>query len=358
MYKASSSVLSAAIAFSTIILIGESLALILDFSNNAFLQQYVSSNTGLLGLQIGVLAILAMGAAFLVYRRASSGSVILDEPERVVTSAPQANIQQPAQGGFKVLSDTRHLFVRSLKKLLRNPILLFFSLFQPVIFIVLFTQLFSSFGAFLPAAAKGDYTKFAVAGIVLQNGFSSAFQSGTSMVDDLRSGFLVKMLATPVSRTAILLGRISTDMFRMVVQSSIIFFLAFLLGAYPDTGVPGYLLMLATIAFFGLAWSGISLSIGLKTKSAETVFGIAGTLTFPLLFMSTALVPAERLPAWMRTVSQFNPISITVDAIRSTMLNGWVSNPAATILTAYGVIALIGVVTIGTTLYLFKKVIS
>jgi len=363
MYKASSSVLSAAIAFSTIILIGESLALLLDLSNNAFLQQYVSSNADLLGLQIGVLSILAMGAAFVVYRRTSCGSVTLDEPERMVTSTTQANIQQPAQGGFKVLSDTRHLFVRSLKKLLRNPILLFFSLFQPVIFIVLFTQLFSSFGAILPPTV-GSYTKFAVAGIVLQNGFSSAFQSGTSMVDDLRSGFLVKMLATPVSRTAILLGRISTDMFRMVVQSSIIFFLAFLLGAYPDTGIPGYLVMLATIAFFGLAWSGISLSIGLKTRSAETVFGIAGTLTFPLLFMSTALVPFKNLPAWMQSVSKFNPISITVDAIRAMMIPDYFTkatppvDPTALILTAFGVIALIGVVTIGATLYLFKKVIS
>src|SRR5216683_117776 len=233
-----------------------------------------------------------------------------------------------------LLSDTSHLFVRSLKKLLRNPILLFFSLFQPVIFILLFTQLFGRF-AQLPGFPASNYTTFAVAGIVLQNGFSSAFQSGTSMVDDLRSGFLVKMLATPVSRAAILLGRISTDMFRMVIQSSIIFFLAFLLGAYPYTGIPGYLAMLGIIAFFGLAWSGISLSIGLKTRSAETVFGIAGTLTFPLLFMSTALSPRGFLPDWMKTVSDFNPISLTVEAIRAIMLNGY---DAGKILTAYGVI--------------------
>src|SRR5438093_2088507 len=150
-------------------------------------------------------------------------------------------------GEMTLLSDTSHLFVRSLKKLLRNPILLFFSLFQPIIFMLLFTQLFSRF-AQLPGFPASNYTVFAVAGIVLQNGFSSAFQSGTSMVDDLRSGFLVKMLATPVSRPAILLGRISTDMFRVVVQSAIIFFLAYLLGAFPVTGFPGYLLMLATIA--------------------------------------------------------------------------------------------------------------
>src|SRR6266540_6648277 len=264
-----------------------------------------------------------------------------------------------------LFSDTSHLFVRSLKKLFRNPILLFFSLFQPIIFLLLFTQLFSKFAdlpGFLQLTGATSYLAFAASGIVLQNGFSSAFQSGTAMVDDLKSGFLVKMLATPVSRTAILLGRISTDMFRMVVQSSIIFFLAFLLGAYPDTGIPGYLLMLATIAFFGLAWSGISLSIGLKTKSAETVFGIAGTLTFPLLFMSTALVPAGLLPDWMQSVSRFNPISITVDAIRGLFLSNSpqfaTTNVAATVLTAFGVIGAIGAVTIGTTLYLFKKVVS
>ena len=262
--------------------------------------------------------------------------------------------QTSDQGWLRVFSDTKYLFVRSLKKLLRNPILLFFSLFQPIIFILLFTQLFSRF-AQLPGFPASNYTVFAVAGIVLQNGFSSAFQSGTSMVDDLRSGFLVKMLATPVSRPAILLGRISTDMFRVIVQSAIILLLAYLLGAYPITGILGYLLILVTIAFFGLAWSGISLSIGLKTKSAETVFGIAGTLTFPLLFMSTALAPANFLPDWMKTVSQYNPISITVDAIRALMINGY---EVGTILTAYGVIALIGVITLGTTLYLFRKVVT
>jgi len=361
MYKPTNSTLTAVVAFFMIIVFGESVALLMDYSNNTFLQQYVSANVTSVVAEVGILGVIAFGLAFLIFRRASSDSVTLEEPQSMMTASSE--IQLPiSTGRMKVLSDTRHLFVRSLKKLLRNPILLFFSLFQPIIFIVLFTQLFSAFARQLPAGLGNNYTTFAVAGIVLQNGFSSAFQSGTSMVDDLRSGFLVKMLATPVSRTAILLGRISTDMFRMVVQSSIIFLLAALLGATPDTGIPGYLVMLATIAFFGLAWSGISLSIGLKTKSAETVFGIAGTLTFPLLFMSTALVPVGLLPNWMATVSTYNPISITVDAIRATMMANHPYyanvNVPGTILTAFGVIALIGVVTLSTTLYLFKKVIS
>src|SRR3989442_1720743 len=159
--------------------------------------------------------------------------------------------------------------------------------------------------------------------MVLKKVFLSSFQWGTAVVDVLKCGFLSKMLATLVSGPAILLGRIFSDVFRVIAQSSIILGLAFVLGASADTGIPGYLLMLVIIAFFGIAWSGISLALGLKTKNSETVFGIAAFLTFPLLFMSTALVPPSFLPGWMAQVSQFNPISITVDGLRTIMLPGF-----------------------------------
>ena len=252
-----------------------------------------------------------------------------------------------------VFSDTYYMFVRWMKKLARNPILLFFSLFQPIIFLVLFTQLFANFGKFFGVS----YVVFATSGIVLQNAFSSAFQSGTAVVDDIRSGFLTKMLATPASRASILLGRLLSDAFRVTVQSIIILVLAYALGVFPATGLVGYPVVLLTVAFFGLAWSGISLALGLRTKSAETVFGIAGFLTFPLLFMSTALVTRQAMgAAWMQSVSDYNPISITVDAIRA-----WISPGAfdlSKVFEAYGVIALISIVTLGATLYEFRKVVS
>jgi len=258
---------------------------------------------------------------------------------------------------MSLLSDTGYLFVRAMKKLVRNPILLFFSLFQPIIFLVLFTQLFSKFasapGLFPPGVS---YLEYATAGILLQNAFSSSLQSGTSMVEELTTGYLQKMLVTPVSRAAILLGRLLSDATRAVVQSVIILVLAYALGFSMATGIPGILLTLFIIAFFGLAWSGISLAIGLKTKSAETVFGIGGFLTFPLLFMSTALVPAAAMPSWIGTVSSVNPISISVDAIRALSLVG--SYSTGTILEAIVVIAGIAVVTMGATLYLFRQVIK
>jgi len=255
------------------------------------------------------------------------------------------------------VSDTYHLFIRALKKLIRNPILLFFSLFQPIIFLVLFTQLFSKFasapGLFPPGIT---YLEYATPGILLQNGFSSALQSGTSIVDELNSGMLQKMLVTPVNRSAILLGRLVTDAFRVVVQSSIILVLAYILGFNVATGAGGIALMLVVIAFFGLAWSGISLAIGLRTRSAETVFGIGGFLTFPLLFMSTALVPAAAMPTWMSDVSSVNPISFAVNAVRDLSIPNWLV--ASDIVSAFIVIATIAIITLGATLYLFRKVVK
>jgi ABC-2 type transport system permease protein len=253
-----------------------------------------------------------------------------------------------------LLNDTGYLFVRYMKKLIRNPILLFFSLVQPIIFLVLFTQLFERF-ANVPGFPAESYLIFATPGILLQNAFGSALQSGNSIVSDIDSGYLQKMLVTPVSRYAILLGRLTSDAFRVLIQSTIIMVLAFPLGARPVTGLLGVLLMLLTIAFFGLAWSGISLAIGLKTKSSETVFAFGSFLTFPLLFMSTSLTPLEFMPDWIKTVSMFNPISYTVDAVRVLMINGFVWE---TILSAYFVIGFVALITLGSTLYLFRKVVS
>jgi ABC-2 type transport system permease protein len=265
---------------------------------------------------------------------------------------------------MSLFSDTYNLFIRALRKVLRNPILLFFSLLQPIIFLVLFTQLFSKFASVPGLFPSGlTYLEYATPGILLQNGFSSALQSGTSIVDELNSGMLEKMLVTPVNRSAILLGRLLSDAFRVVVQSVIILVLAYLLGFKVATGIGGILSLLVVIAFFGLAWSGISLAIGLRTRSAETVFGIGGFLTFPLLFMSDALVPTSAMPSWMASVSGFNPISFAVDAVRSlslpsSALGGLSLSLPGNLLTALSYIALIAIVTLGATLYLFRKVVK
>jgi ABC-2 type transport system permease protein len=255
-----------------------------------------------------------------------------------------------------LLSDTRYIFIRYMKKLVRTPILLFFSLFQPLLFLLLFTQLLTNLGNVPGVLPYGvSYLQFATAGILMQNAFGSALQSGNSIVADIDSGFLQKMLVTPVSRPAILLGRLSSDAFRVVMQTAIILALAYVLGAFVTTGIIGILLIFFTLAFFGLAWSGISLAIGMKTRSSETVFAIGGVITFPLLFLSPALFPISFLPDWVKVVSAFNPVSYAVVATRTLMITGF---DWGIILPAWGVIALVALITMSATLYQFRKVVS
>jgi ABC-2 type transport system permease protein len=71
--------------------------------------------------------------------------------------------------------------------------------------------------------------------------------------------------------------------------------------------------------------------------------------------MSTALVPVSLMPDWMQTVSDFNPITYAVNAVRALTLTGFDWGP---VLEAFGIIGLIAVVTMGATLYLFRKVVS
>jgi ABC-2 type transport system permease protein len=247
--------------------------------------------------------------------------------------------------------DVWFMFGRAMKKYLRSPVLIFFSLLTPVIFLALFTQLFNRLGS-MPGFPAGSYLQFAVAGILLFMAFSTALQSGSSIVDDFDSEYLSKLLVTPVSRPAILLGRLLSDALRVVIQSAIILLLAYLMGATFVTGAPGILLTLLIMALFGMAWSGISLSVGLATKSAETVSGLSMFLTFPLVFISTALMPLAFLPDWMQTISNINPISYTVNAVRVLSSTGF---EWGAILAAFGLLLLIAFLGLGTTMHQFRK---
>jgi len=247
--------------------------------------------------------------------------------------------------------DVWFMFERAMKKYLRSPALIFFSLLTPVIFLVLFTQLFSTLGN-VPGFPAGGYLQFAVAGILLMHAFTTALQSGSSIVEDFDSEYLSKLLVTPVSRPAILLGRLLSDALRIVIQSTIILVLAYLMGANFVTGALGILLILLTLAFFGMAWSGVSLSVGLATKNAETVSSLSMFLTFPLVFISTALMPLTFLPDWMQTISNLNPLSYTANALRVLASTGF---EWSTILAAYAPLLLIAFLGLGTTMHQFRK---
>jgi len=249
--------------------------------------------------------------------------------------------------------DTQSLFTRALTKIVRNPTLLFVNLFTPLLFLLLFSQLLQKLTS-LPGLS-GSYLTYLTPGILVLNAVTGSFQSGMSIVNDLNSGFLHKLLLTPVSRAAILLGRLMTDILVLIIQSTIIIVVAILLGLGIATGSLGLLLIFVTLAFFDLAWAGLLLAVGMKTRKAETVAAVGNLLAFPILFVSSALFPISIMPQWAQTVSNYNPVSYASNVTRYLIQGGltW-----STFVSAYAVIGLMAILTFAATLYQFRKVLS
>lgn len=252
-----------------------------------------------------------------------------------------------------LLYDTESLFDRSLTKLVRNPTLLGTNLAQPLLFLFLFSQLFQKLNLF--SAGSGSYLTYLTPGIVIMNACISSAQSGTAIVNDLNSGFLQKVLLTPASRPAILLGRLMTDVFMVLVQSVMTIIAAMLLGVVIVTGASGILLILATAAALELALSGFFLALGMRTRRLDTVSAVGSVLFFPLIFVSSAMFPSSFFPPWAQLVSALNPVSYTADLTRGLIQGGLVWTQFAS---AYAVTGLIALATFAATLYQFEKVIS
>ena len=252
------------------------------------------------------------------------------------------------------LSESLVLWVRQLRKLVRTPLLLFFALFQPLLFLLLFSQVFANLDR-LPGFAYDSYLQFLTPSIVALTALNSAFQSGIGMVTDIEDGLLDKFLIAPIRRSSILFGKVLADASRIAVQATVIIVVAFIMGARFETGLPGVGVMLVLAALFGVAWAGLSNVIALRTGNGELTMMIGILVTFPVLFLSTAFMPAILLPDWLDTVAQFNPITYIVEALRALVNDGWAWVAVGE---ALGVTAALAVVTFTAATMAFRKAIS
>jgi len=236
----------------------------------------------------------------------------------------------------------------------RNPTLLVTYFVEPIAFLVLFSQMFTKLGLFLPPHA-GGYVAYLTPGILIFCALITSPQSGVSIVNDMYSGFLSKTLLTQSSRPSILLGRLLTDISLVIAETIITILVAMLMGVTISSGLPGVILILLTVAFFEMAFSGIFLAVGMATKKTETLSAVSGFLYLPLIFLSTAMFPITFLPGWAQTASNYNPVTYITNVIRELVSGGLDFN---TLIEGYALTAIIALVTFVVTLYMFRKVVS
>jgi ABC-2 type transport system permease protein len=209
----------------------------------------------------------------------------------------------------------------------RRPVLLTFSLGQPLIWMLLFGFLFQRF------TLNGlTYLDFLAPGVSAMTVLFGASQSGIGWIRDLGTGFLPRMLNTPASPAAILAGKILADVVRLLLQALAVLGLGILLGArlHPDpAALPAAVLCLA---LFASAFSLISCMLALQARAQETLATFVHLVNLPMLFTSTALVPRAHMPGWLATLSVINPLNVAVEVWRGALLSFPVSDLGGRIL--------------------------
>lgn len=234
-------------------------------------------------------------------------------------SYAQTNIQRT---GNSFLGDTWANFKRWLLKFVKTPHVIVMNLFQPILFLFLFTEVFGQIasGPITGFVGSYNYVTFLLPAITIQVAIMTSEGTGMNLVKDMDEWIFEKVMVSPMSKTAVFLGKTASEIFRIVIQIGIILGLGVLLGAEIATGFLGALGVIGIGIMFSLLFISLTTSVAMVTKDQEAMMSILMPVMFPLLFLSSAFLPLDVLPGWIQTFAKFNPVTYGIDAARSFVL--------------------------------------
>ena len=217
------------------------------------------------------------------------------------------------------LADTYHLFRRHVLATLRLPIWIAVTLVQPVIWLVLFGELFRRVVE-IPGFESGSYIGFLTPGVVIMTAMFGSAWSGMGLIEDLHHGVVDRLLATPVHRGALITARVLHASLTVAVQSIIVLVLGLALGASFPGGVAGFVVVLLPAVLVGAGFSALSNGVALITRREETLIAVINFVGLPLTFLSAAFMDRNLMPEWIQIAARANPVQWAVDGARGAML--------------------------------------
>jgi ABC-2 type transport system permease protein len=225
------------------------------------------------------------------------------------------------------LQIVRETALRSWLKTIRRPVPLTFSFVQPLFWMLIFGFLFHRFT--LGSAYAGlSYLDFLLPGICAMTVLFGASQAGITVIHDLQTGFLQRMVRSTVHPLWILTGKIAAEVTRLLLQAFVVVLLGIALGARLWIDAIGLLVALVALALFALAYASLSCWVALETKAQESMAVFVHIVNIPLLFTSTALVPSSQMPTWLETLARWNPLSLVANGLREALVLGHTPNVA------------------------------
>jgi ABC-2 type transport system permease protein/oleandomycin transport system permease protein len=214
--------------------------------------------------------------------------------------------------------DSLEMVRRNLIRIRRTPELLLDVTVTPIMFVLLFRYVFG--GAI--DVGNTTYVNYLMAGIFVQTVVFAAIYSSVLLANDLEKGMIDRFRSLPMAQSAVITGRTLTDLLRGALAVAVMWAVGLLVGFSPQggllnwAGAVGLLLLFA----FALAWVGVTL--GMLMRTPEAVNGVIFVTVFPLTFASSAFVPTNTMPSWLRAFAEHQPMTLIIDAVRNLVLGG------------------------------------
>lgn len=217
------------------------------------------------------------------------------------------------------VTHTGILTARQLRAFMRNPAYLVINVIQPIIWLLLFGALFKSVVNIPGFSGGGSYLEYLTPGIVMMTAMFGSAWAGTSYIQDMDRGVMDRFLTSPTSRVGLIIANMLYQAVLSVLQTLVVLGVAWLAGVRFGGGVTGILLLVLSAVLLTFVFAALSNALALLARSQNALIAISQILSFPLMFLSSAIMDTTLSPAWVRNIARFNPFEWSVIAGRQAL---------------------------------------
>lgn len=219
---------------------------------------------------------------------------------------------------FWELRDTVAMAKRNILKKFRVPQVLVFSMVQPIIFVFMFRYVF---GGAIKITGQ-NYVDYLMPGIFVQTATFGMISTAIGLADDKGSGLIERLKSLPMSRSAVLSGRVLADTVHTVLITCVMLAIGYGVGFHSHTNPAMVALGVGVLVMFGFSMAWLFAVIGLAVTNGEAAQAAAFPLIAPLAFASNLFVDPNTMPGWLQPWARNQPVSATANAVRACMLGG------------------------------------
>jgi ABC-2 type transport system permease protein len=217
------------------------------------------------------------------------------------------------------ISDTLFVFRRQQRLILRVPVFLIVGVLQPILYLALFGPLLTRLPAGTLSGGPGtggtaEAYQFFVPGLLIQLALFGSTFVGFAIISEWRAGIIERFRVTPVSRVALLTGRVLRDVVTLVVQSTVLILAGLAFGLRAPLGA--VLLSYVYLVLVAIGLSSLSYATALRIKSEDAFAPLVNSVVVPLILLSGVMLPMTLGPGWLQGIARVSPFRYIIDAMR------------------------------------------